>query len=586
MASTTKSVASVTSSPGSVADTRVEAISPHEYPIGAFIPTVLAVVFTIPWDILASAVKEIEPFYQMQRANGASAACSLTSDYKASISVVATMNAMSRGHFVVWGSGLLSLITLSLSPLASETVFIGFDGHCTATSGRQACSPHLSVYPLAARVIQGILTFITIITLALAIDMWHKRSGIYADPWSIAGLATLFQNRRLIEMFRQLDPSITKPTALKAALKSHRYQIAPYLEVDGESGHGIMICQSDTLSEDSDVRTSFQNGKKYAAVHMNIIEDHTVPAHHKPRRTIATILTQSGVIVIFAFLITGPEALAIVYSKTGGDTAFERFMDSDAFGVCFLFTAVGVMVKLYWNLLDDGKPSSILFTHVTIRRLTNHVTETRKQEPYRQFLHGNAQASDSILLSPHSNPFTRLFHSLRNSHYFNAYISLVAILCEPLIVALANIPFKPGLAFIAYRACTYITIAVLSMMLIGIAWMLCRKQTPAFRRPETLADMMIAQCGSRMLADFKGLSALDSRERDAVVGGWGKRYAMGTMVGVMGWRGMVLMSRILIRSLKVSAQEAREDFCCVLLSSTKMGAGLSIAHWPVNKSQN
>ncbi len=37
-----------------------------------------------------------------------------------------------------------------------------------------------------------------------------------------------------------------------------------------------------------------------------------------------------------------------------------------------------------------------------------------------------------------------------------------------------------------------------------------------------------------MLADFKGLSALDRRERDAVVGDWGKRFAMGSVVGVDG----------------------------------------------------
>jgi len=72
------------------------------------------------------------------------------------------------------------------------------------------------------------------------------------------------------------------------------------------------------------------------------------------------------------------------------------------------------------------------------------------------------------------------------------------------------------------------------MMLVGITSMLCRKKTRAFRRPETLADMMIALCGSRMLADFKGLSALDRRERDAVVGDWGKRFAMGSVVGVDG----------------------------------------------------
>lgn len=305
------------------------------------------------------------------------------------------------------------------------------------------------------------------------------------------------------------------------------------MEVDGDSGHGMMICQSDTPSEDSDVRTSFRNGKKYAAVHMNIVDDYTFPARPKPGRTIAMILAQSGAVVIFAFLVLGLKALVIVYYKTGGDTEFERFMDRHAFGVRFLFTAVGVLVKLYWNLLDDGKPSSVHLTHTTTCRLTQ-VIETRKQEPYRQLLHGNAQASDSILLSPQSNPFTDLFHSLQTSHYFNAYTSFVAILCEPLIVALANTQFKPGLAFVAYHSCTYITISVLNMLLIGIAWTLCRKKTPAFRRPETLADMIIALCGSRMLADFKGISTLDTREGDPIIGSWGKRYAMGPVLGADG----------------------------------------------------
>ncbi len=75
-------------------------------------------------------------------------------------------------------------------------------------------------------------------------------------------------------------------------------------------------------------------------------------------------------------------------------------------------------------------------------------------KPYHQLLHGNAKASDSILLAPGSNPFTSSFRSLAHSHFFNAYISLVAILCEALIVALANVPFKLGTAFKAYIAAT------------------------------------------------------------------------------------------------------------------------------------
>lgn len=156
-------------------------------------------------------------------------------------------------------------------------------------------------------------------------------------------------------------------------------------------------------------------------------------------------------------------------------------------------------------------------------------------EPYRQLLAGGVKASDSILLAPHTNPFTGFFYSLRNGHIFNSYISLVAILCEPLIIALSNIPFKAGLAFTAYRASTYVTIGILSMILLGIIWMLCRKRMPHLvRRPDTVASVLLFLCGSSMLEDFKGMALMDRKERDAMINRWDKRYAIGTVVGVDG----------------------------------------------------
>lgn len=156
-------------------------------------------------------------------------------------------------------------------------------------------------------------------------------------------------------------------------------------------------------------------------------------------------------------------------------------------------------------------------------------------EPFRQLLTSGAKAGDSILLAPHSNPFTGIFYSLRNGHFFNAYLSLVAILCEPLIVALADIPFKPGSVFTAYRVSTYISIGVLSMMLIGIMWMLCRKRTPVLiRKPDTIASILLYLCGSSMLEDFQGMSRMGRKERDAAVRSWDKNYAMGSVIGVDG----------------------------------------------------
>lgn len=153
-------------------------------------------------------------------------------------------------------------------------------------------------------------------------------------------------------------------------------------------------------------------------------------------------------------------------------------------------------------------------------------------EPYRQLLHGDAKASDSILLAPCSNPFTGFFHSISHAHFFNAYTSLVAILSEPLIVALANIPFKPGTAYKAYLVSTYISVAVLAMMLIGIIWFLSRKKTPGMvRRPDTIAAVVLSICGSHMLGDFRGMAQMDKRTRDGVVREWEKRYAIGRLVG-------------------------------------------------------
>lgn len=39
----------------------------------------------------------------------------------------------------------------------------------------------------------------------------------------------------------------------------------------------------------------------------------------------------------------------LYYKLKDEDTALERFMDSQSFGVRFLFTAVDVIIKYYWE---------------------------------------------------------------------------------------------------------------------------------------------------------------------------------------------------------------------------------------------
>ena len=327
-------------------------LTPRDYVVGAFIPTILAVLFTIPWHLLASAVKEIEPFYQLHNADGISAEDSLMLNYRASINVVATVTAIRKKHYLVWWTGVLSLIILVLPPLASETVFIGFvgAGRCTATSGRQACIPELSYFPIAARVVQGILAFIAVLTFALAIAILQRKSGVFANPLSIAGIATLFQDQRLVEDFRRINP-YANSKEIRNSLRGNRYRLGTYSSFDENSYYGMTLVHSNPLPGDDDRRTSF-GGKKYASVAVNPVDE--FPAQHEKKPS-SRPWVHPVTVLSFALFVLGLMILIIYYYFVGTDSGFERFMSSDAFGVSFLFTAIGVILKMYWTLLDDGK---------------------------------------------------------------------------------------------------------------------------------------------------------------------------------------------------------------------------------------
>lgn len=343
---------------GPVREVRRIGVTPRQYFIGAFLPTIVAVFFAIPWYLLASALQEMEPFFQLQRPEGTPASNSILLDYQHTISVIATLNAMTRGHFLVWGSGLISIAVSLLAPLAPETVYIGFVGQgvCTATSGRLACTPRLGVHLITARVVQGILVFIAALTLALIIAISRKRSGVYSNPLSIASAATILQDQNLIDEVRQLDPYTMDPNILKTALQGQRYRIGSYEDAHGRQSYGLMICDSSAASHETDGCTQKHRGKKYISIFGSSAEEDTsVQPKANARMLSADLLTQPVGVAVYALLVVALEVVVIYYNWTGGDTGFQRFMESQSFGVTFLFTALGVGIKMYWTLLDDGK---------------------------------------------------------------------------------------------------------------------------------------------------------------------------------------------------------------------------------------
>ncbi|KAL8760552.1 MAG: hypothetical protein Q9184_003263 [Pyrenodesmia sp. 2 TL-2023] len=274
-------------------------------------------------------------------------------------------------------------------------------------------------------------------------------------------------------------------------------------------------------SDGTDPNLHISKNRKYTSVSVTPVE--TGP----PRKPKPDYFLHPITVIAFSVFVAGLLTLVIYYNQTGGDTGFERFMDSQTFGVAFMFTAVGVMLKMYWGVVDD---------------------DLRATHPHRLLLLASSssaaapKARQSILASPPSNPFMGLVYSLRRMTWLPGWLSIVAVLTEPLIVALANIPFKPGTAYMAYRVSTYVTIGVLSLMLLGLLGVLLRqkvngelmKRGMEAGRERTIGRVMGLVCGSCMLSEFRGLAELDEKSRDEVVQRWGRGYRMGQLVGVDG----------------------------------------------------
>lgn len=147
-----------------------------------------------------------------------------------------------------------------------------------------------------------------------------------------------------------------------------------------------------------------------------------------------------------------------------------------------------------------------------------------------------ATAKTSILIKPSPIPLLSIVRCLRRGAFLLAMVDLSTILCEVLIVALANVPFSSANTLVAFKVCVNIAVAVLVVMLLtlgGVFFSISRLGGGA-DVPKSLAGKMKLLVGSQMVERFKGLGDLSEKERDEAIEGFGGRYAMGHVRGVDG----------------------------------------------------
>ncbi|KAL3425230.1 hypothetical protein PVAG01_04511 [Phlyctema vagabunda] len=498
---------------------RAPQITFRQYMTVAFLPLILAVVFTFPWRILDTTIREMEPYYQLQNPEGVNAKNSILLDYTTSYFITTPFKSIYRRHYYVFSSALISIAVLIIAPLSSEALFVSLSGDCGINKSGP-CHATWGIYPTLARAMEAILAFISLLVLAMMILNSRRHSGVYANPLSIAGLGTLFQNPATLGEFSSINSRVGDD-GLKAILAQRKYNLSSMKDSSETSYYGIINISA---KEDIDSLSTFGGDVrgKYSVVNsteeLRTSSGFRIKNSSKGRNDrwawmLETLLHSSAFL-----LIAGLLALVTYYHWTSGDTGFERFMDSQEFGVKFLMTVVGVIIKLFWANIDE---------------------DLRRTEPYRRLLEGSAKPEDSILVYTYMSPISALASSLVRRHYLTSLISFVALLSEILPIALANIPFSPAATREAYSVCTYIAMAVLAIMILTLVLFVIFRHTRARhlhhlpRQPVTIASTLVYLAtetrdhrGS-MIESLAGLVFVGAKERDTMVRAMGRRYGMG-----------------------------------------------------------
>ncbi|KAJ4297317.1 hypothetical protein N0V88_004235 [Collariella sp. IMI 366227] len=222
------------------------------------------------------------------------------------------------------------------------------------------------------------------------------------------------------------------------------------------------------------------------------------------------------------------------------------FMNANTFGVRFVSAIVGVVIAFCWQSF---------FLSVSI--MTPFLLLSLKTQP----------ATNSVLFTPSTNPFSGLYSSVRrHPNPFLFCVSLAAIMSEFLPVILSNVPFNLAQTRTAATVCAVLSCLFLGFMLVVLIWSFWVQYPPMPVDPRTVGGILWYVSKSLMLDDFEGVSKLDGKEREQ-----SGRKALSTVVRVIGCRAET--RSISPRSVKQHGMRLAheigplKDSCCALLES-------------------
>lgn len=319
-------------------DGLIQFTHPQDIPTDAYfawkyMPTIILVTYGVLWQVTDYETKRLEPYYQLSKREGATAAHSLNLDYLTFMSYLIPIRAIAYKQWAVVFSSIATLIAGGLLAVLQSASIV-------MTPEKDQRQPdeikNVNVNPIWSRFLEAALLIIAILGVLLLIQL-RRKSGLLSDPKGIAGIAAMATKSHILNDFKGLDTASNH--IIHDQLRNRRYNLH---------------------------KSSLWQGEYMPSTGTTVTEHKIENPHPIMLRLHAGI---PYIVFMFAFLALLPCLLFV----GNASVVTEK--------VPFLLTAIATSIKLLWGCLDMNvrvvEPYYILSKrHAPPRTLTLDYTGT------------------------------------------------------------------------------------------------------------------------------------------------------------------------------------------------------------------
>ena len=495
-------------------------VSTPKYFVWKYLPIIVAVLYGVLWQIVDFEVKRLEPYYQLSRDTGATAAESLNIDYLTFWAYLSPLKAIKYKQWAVLSCSVAALLAQSIVPtLQSASVNLspkpqgGISGPTT--------EKYVTIDPVWSRILTATLVIVGSLGCCLLFQL-RRTSGLLSDPKGIAGVAAMATKSHILMDFKGLDEE--SPEAIHKRLRHRRYILHK-----SSLWQGAYIKQSDLDRQDHRHRNRFDQFVHRLKVRLHLKADtpqNTTLARQKENPHPLMLRLKAGIPFILFMCFIFAFVPAILFTK-----AFTL-----SYKAPWFFTALATAIKLIWSTLE---------------------CDVRMMEPF--YILSNRHAPPETLTLDYTGtiPIWMPIKALMNGHFLLSLVGMCAVLTEILTVCMSAVgsarvsgleylpaqfrgedrtgetaPPSGEESFRSYWASFLLSMTILIILVCTATIVYAARRHPFLPRiPGTIASVLAYIHQSKMLYDFVDTETFDEKKMNFKLRSLGKRYGLGWFRG-------------------------------------------------------